>query len=91
MAIISGNHDAGERIAYGARAYEQQNVHLAGLPQKVPQSLDLPGARVYLLPYADYQVIRELYQDPTIDSLEKAAAKQVQAIKGQESFDPDQL
>ncbi|MCY3067753.1 exonuclease SbcCD subunit D [Aerococcus loyolae] len=91
VAIIAGNHDAGERIAYGARAYEQQNVHLAGLPQKVPQSLDLPGARVYLLPYADYQVIRELYQDPTIDSLEKAAAKQVQAITSQESFDPERL
>ncbi|KAA9293109.1 exonuclease SbcCD subunit D [Aerococcus urinae] len=91
VAIIAGNHDAGERIAYGARAYERQNVHLAGLPQKVPQSVELDGARVYLLPYADYQVIRELYQDPTIDSLEKAAAKQVQAIKGQESFDPDQL
>ncbi|MCW1004692.1 metallophosphoesterase, partial [Streptococcus anginosus] len=45
VAIIAGNHDAGERIAYGARAYERQNIHLAGLPQKQPQYVELDDAR----------------------------------------------
>lgn len=81
VCVMSGNHDAGERIAYGKAAYQKAGVYLAGLPQKQPECVQIGEADIYLLPFSEHGFIREIYQDSSITSLQKAAQKQVEAIR----------
>lgn len=83
VCIISGNHDAGERVAYASSILANQGLYMVGLPSRDIEKLSLDQADIYMLPFSDHLNIKKLYPDETIHSIEDATRVQVQQIKSQ--------
>lgn len=68
VLAISGNHDSAERLSFGSSWYRNSGFYLNG---KISDSLEpvrVKGVNFYLVPYAEPGVVRELFQDSSIQS-----------------------
>jgi len=83
ICIISGNHDAGERVAYANDILASQGLYMVGLPTHEIAKVSTTEADIYLLPFSDHLSLKRIYPDETIHSIEDATRVQVQAIKNQ--------
>ncbi len=67
--IISGNHDAPERISYGGRLFAEQNIHVSavfdGNVRRVDTSDAYGNLHIYLLPFVKPVQVREAYDTDT--------------------------
>lgn len=65
--IISGNHDSPERLAFGSRIFQQEQIHIAGMFSGVPLKITLTDAlgpvHVYLLPFLKPAVATPFFPD----------------------------
>lgn len=75
--IVSGNHDSSERIDFGGRIMEDNNIHIAGTYngqlQKVTIHDEFGPINVYLLPFIKPATIRRFYPDIDIETYQEAA------------------
>ncbi|RPA65481.1 exonuclease SbcCD subunit D [Aerococcus agrisoli] len=83
ICIISGNHDAGERVAYANDILANQGLYMIGLPTQEIAKVSTEEADIYLLPFSDHLTLKRIYPDETIHSIEDATRVQVKAIKEQ--------
>jgi len=66
LILIAGNHDSGQRLAFGARQLSQSGVYICGLLEKQPQAIVLNDqygeVAFYALPYADPAMVRDVLE-----------------------------
>ncbi|HAX73874.1 MAG TPA: exonuclease SbcCD subunit D [Firmicutes bacterium] len=75
---VAGNHDGADLISYGSELLEKMNVHLEGrlnsVIKKVTLTDEFGPVNFYLLPFADYAVVRDVLNDKEVKSLHSATA-----------------
>ncbi len=63
VILIAGNHDAPDRIGFGARLLAGEGLHVFGRPGEAPGAVDLRDGhgpvRFHALPYAEPALVRE--------------------------------
>ena len=76
VLAIAGNHDGAELIDFGHELFEAAQYYVAGnftkTIKKVRLQDDAGPVNFYLLPFADYAVVREALNHPEIKSLNDA-------------------
>ena len=76
VLAVAGNHDGADLISFGHELFEAAHYYVAGRYTKEMKKVVLHDehgpVNVYLLPFADYAVVREAHQDETIKSLDEA-------------------
>ena len=76
VLAVAGNHDGADLISFGHELFEAAHYYVAGRYTKEMKKVVLQDehgpVNVYLLPFADYAVVREAHQDETIKSLDEA-------------------
>ncbi len=76
VLAIAGNHDGAELIGFGHELFEAAQYYVAGnftkIIKKVRLQDDAGPVNFYLLPFADYAVVREALNHPEIKSLNDA-------------------
>ena len=86
--LISGNHDSPERLSFGTRLLEQNDVYLAGVFTGKAQHLSLQDAygalELYLLPFIKPAVVRSFYPEESIETYEDA----VRVVLSHSHIDP---
>lgn len=77
ILAVAGNHDGAELIGYGNQIFNKMNFHIEGVFQNIVRKVQLRDeygeVNFYLLPFADYQVVRDVLHNPTIKNLDEAA------------------
>ncbi|MCU9611950.1 exonuclease SbcCD subunit D [Caldibacillus lycopersici] len=78
ILAISGNHDSGERLAFGSTWYRKNHLYIEGkLGEHLFQPISIKGVNFYLMPYMEPGIVRNLYDDDTIHSHEDAMKRLV--------------
>ncbi len=85
VLLISGNHDSGERLAFGARILEESNVWFAGRFTGVPQAVRLQDefgpVDFYLLPFIRPTDVRHVWPEAQIGSAQEAVSYVLEQIR----------
>ena len=85
VLLISGNHDSGERLNFGARIMEQSNVYFAGAFHGVPEPVCLQDefgpVHFYLLPFIRPADVRHVWPEAQISSAQEAVAYVLEQIR----------
>lgn len=80
---ISGNHDSAERLNFGSAWYKNTKLFMAGKLMKTIEPISLPEAEIWLVPYHEPALVRELLEDDEIRSYEdamQAITKQIRSV-----------
>ncbi|MDE5976918.1 MAG: exonuclease SbcCD subunit D [Turicibacter sp.] len=76
VLAVAGNHDGADLIDFGHELFESAQYYVAGRYTKEMKKVTLfdeaGPVNIYLLPFADYAVVREAHQDQIIKSLDDA-------------------
>ena len=76
VLAVAGNHDGADLISFGHELFESAQYYVAGQYTKEMKKVVLEDeygpVNIYLLPFADYAVVREAHQDENIKSLDEA-------------------
>lgn len=70
--IISGNHDSPERLGFGNKLMEKNNVFITGRFKGKMDKHSLNGINIYLMPFIKPAVVRAFYPDNEITTYEDA-------------------
>ena len=74
ILAVAGNHDGADLVNFGSELFESANYYVAGHytkeVKKVVLKDDHGPVNFYLIPFADYAVVREAHQDDKIKSLD---------------------
>lgn len=88
ILAVAGNHDGADLIDFGQELFEIANYYVAGHFTKNIKKVTLHDeagpVHFYLLPFADYAVVREALEDESIKSLNDAMV----AIMDQNPINP---
>lgn len=72
ILAVAGNHDGAELIGYGRELLSKVNLHIEGSFNKNIRKVTLQdeygNVDFFLLPFAEHQVVRDVLQDPSIQS-----------------------
>lgn len=68
VLAISGNHDSPERLSFGSSWYRHSGFYLNGKLSDSFEPIRINDANFYLIPYAEPGVVREVFQDSSIQS-----------------------
>lgn len=83
VLAVAGNHDGAELIDFGHELFEAAQYYVAGNFTKNIKKVTLQDeegpVHFYLLPFADYAVVREALNSPDIKSLHDAMAAIMEA------------
>ena len=75
-AMISGNHDSPERLAFGAELMKETGLYVSPVYDKQVQSLcltdDFGKVQIYLLPFLKPAIVRHVYEEETVESYQDA-------------------
>ena len=76
ILAVAGNHDGADLVNFGSELFESANYYVAGHYTKEVKKVVLKDehglVNFYLIPFADYAVVREVHQDDNIKSLDAA-------------------
>lgn len=85
ILAVAGNHDGAELIGYGNQIFDKLNFYIEGVfksqVRKVQLRDEAGPVNFYLLPFADYQVVRDTLQNPLIKNLDEAAQAVMEIIR----------
>lgn len=84
VLAIAGNHDSPSRLHFGSSLMKQNGFHVAGhIEEKINPVIlhDEHGeVHVYLIPFCDPSIVRNIYKDDTIRNHNDAQAKILENI-----------
>ncbi|VEF48258.1 putative exonuclease SbcD [Bacillus freudenreichii] len=89
VLAISGNHDSAERLAFGSSWYRHSGFYLQGKLAGCFEPVRLNGINFYLVPYAEPGVVREIFQDSSIQSHDEAMHRITWEIE--KNIDPNEV
>lgn len=85
VLMISGNHDAAERVAYGGRIFAQGGVYVSPVYEGHVSPVTLSDAygevRFYLLPYLHPEAVKPFFPERDITSFQAAAEAAVSEMQ----------
>lgn len=85
IIAISGNHDSGERVAFGSEILEKEGLYIAGIIEdeikRVTLKDEFGEINFYLIPYVDPAVVRRKYENMDIKNHNDAMALHVKQIE----------
>lgn len=91
VIAIAGNHDSPGRLHFGSKLMQRQGFYITGeLTEELKPVVlqDRHGeVHFHLVPYADFSVVRHLFDDETITSHQDAMERVIATIE--ESRDPE--
>ncbi|MEG0855859.1 MAG: exonuclease SbcCD subunit D [Terrisporobacter sp.] len=91
VIAISGNHDSGERVSFGAELLEKQGLFIAGRDSELFKKVTIDGedgkVNFYLIPYKDPAVVRKLTEDKEIKNHNDSMEAVVNIIKKDMNYD----
>lgn len=89
---IAGNHDSEERIDFGSKLFESQNLYIVGKSPKGYEKLQITIGKesvdVFLVPYIEPSKVREIAGDETIKRHDEAMAYLVSEMKKEQTERP---
>lgn len=89
---IAGNHDSEERINFGSKLFESQNLYIVGKNPKGYEKITIKVreevADVFLVPYIEPSKVREIAGDETIKRHDEAMAYLVSEMKKEQTVHP---
>jgi len=66
--MISGNHDSGERLYFGKRVFEKQNIHIGSIYQgnleEFAMKDEFGEVHIYLLPFVKPTMVQPFFTEP---------------------------
>jgi exonuclease SbcD len=93
IVAIAGNHDSGERLAFGSEILEKEGLFISGVIEEEIKKVKFNDKNeevdFYLIPYVDPVVIRKRYNDPNIKNHNDAMKAIVSRIE--DSFNKDAI
>lgn len=76
ILAVAGNHDGSDLVSFGHELFESAHYYVAGHYTKEVKKVVLHDeygpVNFYLIPFADYAVVREAHQEESIKSLDEA-------------------
>ncbi|CUQ19970.1 exonuclease SbcCD subunit D [Clostridium baratii] len=88
---ISGNHDSGERISFGAELLEKQDLYICGRDNELFKKVTINGedgtVNFYLVPYKDPAIIRKLTENKNIKNHNDSMEAIIEIIKENMNYD----
>lgn len=85
IIAISGNHDGANLIEYGNKIFENLGFYIEGKLKneikKVVLQDEYGNVNFYMIPFSDYQIVRELYKNENVKSLDDAMECLLNSIK----------
>ncbi|NLP35447.1 MAG: exonuclease SbcCD subunit D [Clostridiales bacterium] len=85
--MVSGNHDSSERIGFGGRIMEENQIHIAGTfsgkLEKVTVTDEHGPLHIYMMPFIKPAMVRRYYPEEDIETYQEA----VEAILGASDID----
>ncbi|WP_054739850.1 exonuclease SbcCD subunit D [Cellulosilyticum ruminicola] len=89
---IAGNHDSEERIDFGSKLFENQNLYIVGKSSKGYEKLQVTVSNecidVFLVPYIEPSKVREIAGDENIKRHDEAMAYLVGEMKKEKTENP---
>lgn len=89
---IAGNHDSEERIDFGSKLFESQNLYIIGKSNKGYEKLHITikdeSVDVFLVPYIEPSKVREIAGDESIKRHDEAMAYIVGEMKKEQTANP---
>ncbi len=74
--MISGNHDSDDRLNYGSKLFERNNIFISaiydGHLDKVVVKDDATEVNIFLLPFVKASLVKHFFQDADIENYEDA-------------------
>ncbi len=81
--LIAGNHDSAERLAFGRKLMQKNDVYFAGAYGGKAEKIVLEDGdgplNLWLLPYIKTSTVRQFYGDKDIDTPDKAMERTLRA------------
>jgi len=91
VLAIAGNHDSPGRLQFGSQFMRENGYYIAGQMTERIEPVVLTDAygevHIYLVPFADPSIVRNVYDEPSISTHEDAMRKVIETIES--SMDPD--
>src|SRR5690606_20883482 len=81
ILAIAGNHDSAERLSFGSSWYRQNDFYMQGKLTKELSPIHLNGVKFYQMPHAAPRIVRELFNDQSIQSHRDAMGRMVAQIE----------
>ena len=88
VLAISGNHDSAERLSFGSSWYRHSNLYINGKIEQSFEPIRLNGVNFYLVPFAEPGIVREWFDDQSIQSHDEAMRRVVAEIE--KKMDPNE-
>jgi exonuclease SbcD len=89
VIVIAGNHDSGDRLAFGARLLEGRGVHLRGRLGDEARPVEVPGKGfVYALPFVEPEEVRAAEGDDSVRGHAAATARVLARVREDASRRP---
>lgn len=89
---IAGNHDSEERIDFGSKLFESQNLYIVGKSPKGYEKLQVTVGEecidVFLVPYIEPSKVREIAGDETIKRHDDAMIYLIGEMKKEQTENP---
>lgn len=83
--LVAGNHDSGERLAFGSAFFSSHGIHVAGVYQGRVERFVLQDSRgpvtFHLLPFIRLSDVRKFFPDRELDSVEAGVAAVLSSIE----------
>ena len=90
VCLISGNHDAPERLSFGAALMQKNRVYIAPVYDGIVQSVAFQDAwgtvRVHLLPFVKASQVRACFPEEATDTITEAITTQISHME----LDPEE-
>lgn len=79
VLIVAGNHDSGQKLAFGQRVFAKQNIYIAGTVEKELKHVTLTDeygpVTFWLMPYLFPEQVSTILGDDSIRSYDEAARR----------------
>ncbi len=91
VLAIAGNHDSPGRLQFGSQFMRENGYYIAGqMTERIEPVVltDVYGeVHIYLVPFADPSIVRNVFDEPSISTHEDAMRKVIETIES--SMEPD--
>lgn len=85
IIALAGNHDSNERLSFGSELLKESGLYISGNLKnnidKITLMDEYGPVNFYPIPYADPQIVRDLFEDDKIKTHDDAMNKVVNSIK----------
>lgn len=81
LLVIAGNHDSDIRIEYANDLLEKSGLYIEGIYKEEIRSVKIQDLRFWLLPFADYARVKQVLDEPDINTIQEATIKSLENIE----------